>query len=158
MKSGRAWPASSRRLPGFLRAVTLRVITNAVRAAHCVHCAGRGNICGAVPATCAALVVGNGANNERQCDMTEATTPKKATRHRATYSTDKRNGGYLIRVSGPTPELFVGREVPVTMKSGEVHFERLVRLVWSGSDQQTGEKVAIYKFESRPRATEEAEF
>lgn len=77
----------------------------------------------------------------------EAPRPK----HRATYATDKRSGGYLVRVAGPYPEKFVGREVPVTLKSGEQHPEKLIRLIWTGTDAETGDKVALYKFESRPR-------
>lgn len=76
---------------------------------------------------------------------------KEKRRHRATYATDKRNGGYLIRVQGPTPEAFAGREVPVTTKAGTEHMEKLVRLIWAGTDQESGEKVALYKFESKPR-------
>lgn len=71
--------------------------------------------------------------------------------HKATYATDKRAGGYLIRVAGPNAERFAGREVPVTMKSGEMHTEKLQRLIWTGKDQESGEKVALYKFESKPR-------
>lgn len=79
--------------------------------------------------------------------------------HRATYATDKRNGGYLIRVQGPNAEKFAGRDVPVTMKSGDEHTEKLQRLIWTGKDQESGEKVALYKFEAKPREkAEEAAF
>lgn len=78
--------------------------------------------------------------------------------HRATYSTDKRTGGYLIRVQGPNAERFAGRIVPVTMKSGDEHMEKLDRLIWTGTDQQSGEKVALYKFESKPREVEDISF
>lgn len=79
--------------------------------------------------------------------------------HRATYATDKRNGGYLIRVAGPTPEKFAGREVPVTMKSGDEHTEKLERLIWVGKDQETGVPVALYKFVAKPKEkAEEATF
>jgi hypothetical protein len=84
----------------------------------------------------------------------EAQTPEAPKRkHRATYATDKRKGGYLIRVVGPTCEMFVGREVPVTTRGNQEHNEKLTGLVWTGNDAQTGEKVALYKFESRPRDT-----
>lgn len=76
-------------------------------------------------------------------------------KHKATYATDKRKGGYIIRVQGPYPEKFAGREVPVTMKSGESHPERLVRLIWTGTDPESGERVSLYTFESRPRETEQ---
>ncbi len=78
--------------------------------------------------------------------------------HRATYATDKRSGGYLIRVVGPTADRFVGREVPVLTKAGDEHFEKLARLIWTGLDALNGDKVALYKFESKPREVEEIEF
>ena len=75
--------------------------------------------------------------------------------HRATYARDKRKGGYLIRVAGPYPEKFAGREVPVLAKSGDTHREKLVALIWTGADTETGTPVALYTFESRPRGEEE---
>lgn len=84
-------------------------------------------------------------------------TEKRA--HKATYATDKRNGGYLIRVQGPYPEMFAGREVPVTTKAGDEHMEKLVRLIWKGTDPESGQLVALYKFESKPREeTEQVQF
>lgn len=85
----------------------------------------------------------------------KANADQKERRHRATYATDKRNGGYLIRISGPYPEKFAGREVPVMTKAGAEHNEKLSRLIWTGSDQETGEKVALYKFEPAPRDMDE---
>lgn len=79
----------------------------------------------------------------------KAQTPPR--KHRATYATDKRTGGYLIRVVGPNCEAFVGREVPVTTRANTEHMEKLTRLVWTGQDKETQEKVALYKFESKPR-------
>lgn len=75
--------------------------------------------------------------------------------HKATYATDKRNGGYLIRVQGPSASAFVGREVPVSTKTGDEHMEKLIRLIWSGTDDgkvsgYTG-PCALYAFESKPR-------
>lgn len=76
--------------------------------------------------------------------------------HKATYATDKRKGGYLIRVAGPNASRFVGKEVPVTMKNGDEHNEKLVRLIWTGIDTENGENVALYAFEAKPReATEQ---
>ena len=72
-------------------------------------------------------------------------------RHRATYATDKKKGGYLIRVSGPDAERFAGREIPVVTKANEEHMEKLVRLLWTGADGETGDKVALYTFEAKPR-------
>jgi len=79
------------------------------------------------------------------------------TQHKATYATDKRNGGYLIRVAGPNAEKFAGRSVPVTLRSGDQHDEKLERLIWTGLDSESGEKVALYKFESKPREDVEDE-
>lgn len=85
--------------------------------------------------------------------MAKAETPRRA--HKATYATDKRNGGYLIRVQGPNASAFIGREIPVTTKSGDEHNEKLIRLIWSGTDDgkisgYTG-PCALYAFESKPR-------
>lgn len=76
--------------------------------------------------------------------------------HKATYATDKRSGGYLIRIVGPHCDKFAGREVPVTTKSGEKHSEKLQRLIWTGADKETGERVALYRFESKPREKSDA--
>lgn len=76
-------------------------------------------------------------------------TPK--TLHKATYARDKRKGGYLVRVAGPYPERFAGRTVPVTMKNGESHDEKLTGLIWTGTDTENGGLVALYTFEPRPR-------
>lgn len=86
-------------------------------------------------------------------------TPKPAkAKHKATYATDKRSGGYMVRVAGPYPEKFAGREVPVTTRAGETHPEKLTRLVWTGADPESGELVALYKFESKPRESVELPF
>lgn len=83
---------------------------------------------------------------------------KKERQHRATYATDKRSGGYLIRVAGPYAERFTGREVPVTLKSGKEHNEKLTRLIWTGQDQESGEPVALYKFEAKPKEQQDVPF
>lgn len=70
--------------------------------------------------------------------------------HKATYATDKRNGGYLIRVQGPNAGRFAGREVPVTRRDETETPEKLVRLLWSGKDDDTGSPIALYTFEARP--------
>ena len=82
--------------------------------------------------------------------------------HKATYSTDKRNGGYCVRVQGPQANMFAGREVPVTVKGGGEHKEKLLRLIWSGTDDgaisgYTG-PCALYTFESKPREKTDVEF
>jgi hypothetical protein len=84
-------------------------------------------------------------------------TPAKGRLHKATYATDKKKGGYLIRVAGPTANGFAGREVPVNTRDGGEHMERLTRLIWSGVDTETGGNVALYAFESRPRDDKETE-
>lgn len=77
--------------------------------------------------------------------------------HKATYASDNRNGGYMIRVEGPMAARFAGREVPVTTRAGDEHSEKLTRLIWAGNDDETGKPVALYKFESKPRDAEEDE-
>jgi len=74
-----------------------------------------------------------------------------ARQHRASYATDKRNGGYLVRVEGPRAGDFVGREVPVTRLDRSENTEKLVRLIWKGVDKETASPCALYKFEPRPR-------
>jgi hypothetical protein len=72
--------------------------------------------------------------------------------HRATYSRDNRNGGYIIRVEGPKCNRFAGRNVPVTLKDGSEHVEELDTLIWTGNDQESGKPVALYSFVSKPVA------
>lgn len=79
-------------------------------------------------------------------------------KHRATYARDKKKGGYLIRVAGPNAPAFVDKEVPVTLMSGDEHTEKLTKLIWSGIDTESGENVALYTFESRPKEKTEVEF
>lgn len=84
--------------------------------------------------------------------MAKAETETQPVRqHRASYATDKRNGGYLVRVEGPRAPDFVGREVPVVRLDQSENKEKLVRLLWKGTDEKTGKPVALYKFEARPR-------
>lgn len=83
-------------------------------------------------------------------------TTKRA--HKATYATDKRNGGYLIRIAGPQANQFAGRSVPVTLKNGDEQPEELVKLVWAGKDQESGDNVALYSFKAKPKETVEIEF
>lgn len=86
-----------------------------------------------------------------------AATGKKRL-HKATYSTDKKNGGYIVRVEGPTSNAFVNREVPVTTKDGSEHTEKLTKIIWTGIDKESGKPVTLYKFESKPREKVDAEF
>ena len=79
-------------------------------------------------------------------------------RHKATYARDKRKGGYLIRVEGPSAEGFTGREVPVTLISGAEHAEKLEGMIWTGVDEKSGQKVALYRFEAKPKQHVEPEF
>ena len=91
--------------------------------------------------------------------MNDKTPPKSARQHKATYSTDKKKGGYLVRVEGPNAAAFAGRQVPVTTKSDNAeHIEKLVRLLWSGTDKESGKPVALYTFESKPREGTEIPF
>ena len=81
--------------------------------------------------------------------------------HKATYARDKKKGGYLIRVEGPTANAFVGRMVPVTMLDGSEHDEKLTKLIWSGVETSNqyggtiGAPVALYAFEAKPREVEQ---
>ena len=80
--------------------------------------------------------------------------------HRATYTTDRKNGGYLIRVGGPYADKFAGREVPVSTTNGTEHMEKLTKLIWKGVETtsqyggKVGETVGLYKFEAKPREAE----
>ncbi len=90
---------------------------------------------------------------ERDNDAPTAPAPeaKPERKHRATYARDNRNGGYLIRVAGPYPEKFAGRDVPVVLKSGKEQVETLERLIWKGADTESGTPVALYTFKAKPR-------
>lgn len=90
-------------------------------------------------------------------DAKAAPTTGSAKRaHKATWARDKRKGGYLIRVAGPYPEMFAGREVPVTRRDGSESAEQLDALIWSGLDEESGERVALYSVIARPRDDKEA--
>lgn len=78
---------------------------------------------------------------------------KEQRAHKATFARDKRKGGYLIRVIGPQADQFAGREVPVTRKDDTESTEKLVGLIWAGTDEETSRPVALYSFEPRPRET-----
>ena len=80
---------------------------------------------------------------------------KSKRKHKATYSTDRIAGGYLIRVAGPNANAFIGQVVPVNTKAGEEHQEKLTKLVWAGKDKESGENVALYRFEAKPRVESE---
>jgi hypothetical protein len=87
--------------------------------------------------------------------MTEVTPPPSSPRlHKATYASDKKKGGYLVRVEGPNAGRFVGRAVPVVTMSGKESMEELVKLLWTGADENTGKPVALYTFKARPRDEE----
>ncbi len=78
--------------------------------------------------------------------------------HRATFSTDKRKGGYLVRVEGPRAEAFAGRAVPVTRKNGQESMEQLDKLIWTGLDEESGKPVALYSFKAHERRPDDVEF
>ena len=84
-----------------------------------------------------------------------ATPPRNERLHKASYATDKRKGGYIIRVEGPQSNAFAGREVPVTTMKGDEHTEKLTKLIWSGTDKESGRSVSLYQFESKPRDLED---
>lgn len=78
--------------------------------------------------------------------------------HKATYARDKRAGGYLVRVEGPQANMFADREVPVLRMDGSENLEKLITVVWSGKDKESGANVALYKFEQQPRELASVEF
>lgn len=82
-------------------------------------------------------------------DKADNMAPKPG-QHRATFSRDKQRGGYNIRVEGPYANRFAGREVPVTLLSGEVKKETLIGVLWAGmTEPQDGtapQPVALYDF------------
>ena len=86
---------------------------------------------------------GDVATNDAQSDA-----PRRL--HKATWSTDKRKGGYLIRVIGPNANRFAGRDVPVTRRDDSESIEHLEALIWTGTDKDTGAPVALYKVTPRP--------
>lgn len=84
--------------------------------------------------------------------------------HKATYSRDKRKGGYLVRVVGPHATEFVGREVPVSRNDNTEGLEKLEKLITSGVDDgkiipaDKGKNWALYTFEAKPKGVEEVVF
>jgi hypothetical protein len=78
--------------------------------------------------------------------------------HKATFATDKRNGGYLVRVIGPHANAFGGKIVPVVKRDDSETMEELGRVVWfgidTGTEQQpgTGKPVALYTFIPKGRS------
>jgi hypothetical protein len=86
---------------------------------------------------------------------TETETTIAPGQHRATFATDKRKGGYIVRVEGPYANRFAGREVPVTLKNGSTTKELLLKLLWSGMDKEKGTLCALYTFQARTAADTE---
>jgi hypothetical protein len=78
--------------------------------------------------------------------------------HKATYARDNKKGGYLIRVEGPHAAKFAGTEVPVTRMDNSESNEKLNRMIWSGTDKETGKPVALYSFEPKPQVEEQFVF
>lgn len=86
-------------------------------------------------------------------------------RHKATYTFDRKTGVCRVRLQGPDATIATGYEVPVTSKNGDVTLERLLRRTWSGTDDQsfpgheaTGEPVALYEIEQRVREKKQFKF
>lgn len=86
-----------------------------------------------------------------------ADTAAAKRQHKATYARDKKKGGYIIRVIGPHAAQFAGREVPVTRMDDTESNEKLVALIWTGTDEETSRPVALYSFEPRPREEKTAD-
>lgn len=97
--------------------------------------------------------------NEAAARMADNAKPARL--HKATYSRDKKKGGYLVRVAGPNAGAFAGRKVPVTLNNQTEHEEELLALVWTGADDGqyggvAGTPVALYTFKATPREEDEA--
>ena len=73
-------------------------------------------------------------------------------KHKATFASDNRNGGYMIRVEGPNADAFSKREVPVTRYDGTETVEKCEKLIWKGADSESGKPIALYKFVAHKRA------
>jgi hypothetical protein len=118
---------------------------------------GPGSRLGLLPPGSPGRQIGGPRSPSRSLGQMSDTTEVKRTRaHKATYSRDKKKGGYLVRVAGPHAERFAGRDVPVTMLDGSEHAETLVRLIWTGVDTgeyggKAGEPIALYTFAAKPR-------
>lgn len=98
------------------------------------------------------------ATDERERAQRIAGANGAKRKHKATFATDKRNPGqYLIRIEGPTASAFAGREVPVTRKDDTETIERLTKCIWSGVDDNSGKPVALYKFEAKPKDTDDVD-
>ena len=84
----------------------------------------------------------------------EKANTKKGGGHKATYARDNRTGKYLVRVTGPHSNKFVGREVPVTRLDDSVSNEKLTKVIWSGVNDDASKgplgPVTLYAFEARP--------
>lgn len=98
------------------------------------------------------------AESENPAPEKEAQTTGQKRAHRATFSRDKKKGGYLVRVEGLNATAFAGREVPVTLRDGSEALHKLLGIIWSGKDKESGKPVALYEFEQKPRGVEEIEF
>lgn len=81
--------------------------------------------------------------------------PAGERRHRATFASDNRKGGYMIRVEGPDCGKFAKKQVPVTRYDGTESVETLQNLIWQGPDAETGKPVALYKFVAHPRVKDD---
>lgn len=94
----------------------------------------------------------------KPAEVEKPIAPRGKRQHKATYATDKRKGGYLVRVQGPNANAFAGRKVPVTRKDDSEDIEELERLIWSGKDEETGQPCALYSFKAKPRDADELAF
>lgn len=77
--------------------------------------------------------------------------PSGKRQHVATYARDKKKGGYIIRVEGPSSSAFAGREVPVSTLAGTEHTEKLIALIWTGKNKETNKPVSLYTFAAKPK-------
>lgn len=93
-------------------------------------------------------------------DAPEAAIPPKpplpskdGRRHRATYAKDKYERGYNIRVVGPDAWKMGRRWLPVTRMDGSEAMEFTLERLWKGTDDETGQPVALFALYKQPRET-----
>ena len=75
--------------------------------------------------------------------------------HRASYAKDNREGGYNIRVIGPHAKKMGNRWLPVTRMDGSENMEFTLGIIWSGTDEDTGSPVALFKMWHAPKVADD---
>lgn len=71
--------------------------------------------------------------------------------HRASYAKDRVKGGYNVRIVGPSAPKLGNRWVPVTRVDGSENMEYVRDIIWSGTDDDTGQPVALFEMWKAPK-------